>query len=156
MRYPLANDVNGNPLEVPEAAVAWRVRRASGRPGRPQNVYDPETGRQLEVPLDATVDDLRECGCGPGRYRLEAVDGDSRAIAGIVAFTELVPDAEVRSEPAEVLAPMERLLETIEKQSDTLCRALEAMANAFGPVRPAQVSLGEPHAGEEEVRSDQI
>ena len=30
-----------------------------------------------------------------------------------------------------------RLLETVEKQSDTICRALEALSHAFGPVRPA-------------------
>src|SRR3954470_24587166 len=105
MRYPLANDANGNPLDVPETAAAWRVRRASGRPGRPQNVYDPETGRHLEGPLHGAVDDLREAGCGPGRYRLEAVDADSKLLTpSIVAFTELVPDGE-RGE-AEISEPL--------------------------------------------------
>ena len=88
-RYPLANDQHGDPLDVPDEAVAWRVRRANSRPGRPQNVYDPETGKQLEISLDATIDDLRDQGCGPGRYRLDAVDTDGKTIAGVVAFTEI-------------------------------------------------------------------
>src|SRR6516165_8378506 len=102
MKYELANDLNGNPLDVPEGAVAWRVRRVSGKPGRPQNVYDPETGRQLEVPLDSTVDDLRDCGCVPGRYRLEAVDGEGKGIAGIIAYTEIVAEI-VAATTAEIM-----------------------------------------------------
>ena len=134
MKYPLANDVNGNPIDVPENASAWRVRRAPVGTGRPQNVYDPESGRQLEIPLDATLEHLRQCGCGAGRYRLEAVDGESKAIPGIVAFTELTVDEPVEPPALDAIA---RLLETVEKQSDTLCRALEALSHAFGPVRPA-------------------
>src|SRR3954454_7231132 len=130
MKYPLANDVNGNPIDVPENASAWRVRRAPVGTGRPQNVYDPETGRQLEVALDATLDHLRQCGCGAGRYRLEAVDGESKAIPGVVAFTELAVEEEVDPAAAELPEAMTRLLETVEKQSDTLCRALEALSCA--------------------------
>lgn len=139
MKHTLANDANGNPIDVPENATAWRVRRAPHGTGRPQNVYDPETGRQLEIPLDSTIDDLRICGCGAGRYRLEAVDGDGKAIAGITAFTELPVEDESRK-PQELPESTARMLETIEKQADTLCRALEALSQAFGPVRPA----GEP------------
>ena len=32
---PLAKDINGDPVEVPAEAVAWRVRRRSGKQGRP-------------------------------------------------------------------------------------------------------------------------
>src|SRR5438874_2694602 len=128
MKYPLANDVNGNPIDVPENASAWRVRRAPVGTGRPQNVYDPETGRQLEVALDATLDHLRQCGCGAGRYRLEAVDGESKAIAGIVAFTELAVEGPEEEPPPALPESVERLLEAVEKQSDTICRALEALS----------------------------
>ena len=101
-RLPLANDVHGDPIDMPASAVAWRVRRASGKPGRPHNVYDVD-GKQLEIPLTSTVDDLRENGCGPGRYRLEAVSNDGRLIGGIVAFTEILDDG-TSTEPATAAA----------------------------------------------------
>ena len=154
-RLPLANDVHGDPIDMPASAVAWRVRRASGKPGRPHNVYDVD-GKQLEIPLTSTVDDLRENGCGPGRYRLEAVSNDGRLIGGIVAFTEILDDG-TSTEPATAAGDsVGRLLDTVERQSDTLCRALEAMANAFGPVAPAMgpIAVGEP-AGES-MRPDQF
>src|SRR5438094_4116345 len=77
-KIPLAFDANGNPLEVPAGAVAWRVRRGGGRRGRPRTVFDGETGRQLEVALSSTIEDLIDHGCPPGRYRLEAVDASGR------------------------------------------------------------------------------
>lgn len=142
MRYPLANDGHGNPIEVPDATKAWRVRRANGRPGRPQNVYDPETGKQLEIPLQSTVDDLRDYGCGPGRYRLEGVDEQGSIIASVVAFTELADNiVDEPATPSIYATQITRLLDTVERQSDTLCRALEAMATAFGPVRPTAQSF---------------
>src|SRR5262249_27843449 len=88
-RYPLAYDANGNPLDVPPEAVAWRVRRGGGRRGRPRHMFDPETGRQLEVPLAATLDSLIDAGCLGDRYLLYPVDGEGRVIPGVVAVTEV-------------------------------------------------------------------
>ncbi len=134
-RFPLANDIDGNPLDVPEAAVAWRVRRRAGR-GRPQSVFDPATGAQLEIELDATVDTLRPF--GPGGYRLDAIDEDGSVIEGVVAYTEVHDAGETRRRNASV-APDDhfgRLVSALEHMADTNCRALEALANAFGPVAP--------------------
>lgn len=134
-RFPLANDIDGNPLDVPEAAVAWRVRRRAGR-GRPQSVFDPATGAQLEIELDATVDTLRSF--GPGGYRLDAIDEDGSVIEGVVAYTEVHDAGETRRRNASV-APDDhfgRLVSALEHMADTNCRALEALANAFGPVAP--------------------
>src|SRR5689334_11024704 len=134
---PLGYDIHGDPLDIPESAVAWRVRRATGKPGRPQHVYDCD-GRQLEIPLRATIDDLREHGVGQGRYRLEAVDNTGRLIPGVIAFTEVTDDDE---EDASSLTTetdrMAHLVRALERQSDTLCRALSALATAFGPMSPA-------------------
>src|SRR6185312_12359387 len=91
-RYPLAFDANGNPLMVPSGAVAWRVRRGGGRRGRPRNVFDAETGRQLEVPLGATLQDLIETNVPADRYLLYPVDAQGLIMSGVVAVTEVPAD----------------------------------------------------------------
>src|SRR6266540_6790528 len=88
--YPLANDEDGMPIEVPTQAVGWLVRRHGGGRGRPGTVYDRE-GRPLIVPLDATADELRAAGCGPGSYRLDAL-GDDRRLLNATAYTEVPRD----------------------------------------------------------------
>src|SRR5262249_53898325 len=138
-RFPLAYDLNGNPLDLPEGAVAWRVRRGGGRKGRPRNVFDAETGRQLEVPLGASFEDLIQAGCPADRYLLYPVDGEGKIVPGIVAVTEVpegANDDEVTAagEPGDLMA---HLLSTVRTQSDTLSGALEAATSGYGPVRPA-------------------
>src|SRR4051794_10951160 len=88
-RYPLAYDANGNPIAVPADAVGWRVRRGGGRRGRPRNVFDAETGRQLEIPLGATLQDLIETNVPPDRYLLYPVDAQGLVMPGVVAVTEV-------------------------------------------------------------------
>jgi hypothetical protein len=144
-RLPLAFDVNGNPLAVPAEAVAWRVRRGGGRRGRPSNVFDPETGRQLEIPIGATLDDLIATGCGTDRYLLYAVDATGRIIPGVIAMVA-VPEAEVEEEPLPQISPPDQrqpspmelaLLAAVRAMSDTMCRGFEAAASGYGQVRPA-------------------
>lgn len=146
-RYPLAFDGNGNPLEVPPEAIAWRVRRGGGRRGRPRHVFDPETGRQLEVPLTSTIDTLIDAGCLPDRYLLYPVDGQSHVIQGVIAVTEVPEGADGESgavsvaqpgEAAALLAVVTHQLATIKEQSQTLCRALEATTSGYGRVRPSE------------------
>jgi hypothetical protein len=135
-RNPMANNLDGDPIELPLEAVAWRVRRRSGKQGRPQCVYDRETGAQLEIPIEATLDDLRDY--GPGVYRLDAVDAEGRVIPGIVAQTE-VPIEEERPDPgpSDAVTALREVLGLLRHSVDTNCRAIEAMATAFGPIKPA-------------------
>ncbi|HXF35164.1 MAG TPA: hypothetical protein VN603_11390, partial [Candidatus Acidoferrales bacterium] len=143
MRYPLAFDSNGNPLDIPPQAVAWRVRRGGGRRGRPRNVFDAETGRQLEIPLGSQLDDLISTGVEPDRYLLYPIDGEGRLVPGIVAVTE-VPEGDggdaAPSDPTDeksaLLALLVRQQATIDSQNDRLARALEATVSGYGPVRP--------------------
>ncbi len=143
--HPLAYDTNGEPLEVPIGAVAWRVRRGGGRRGRPRIVFDNESGRQLEIPIGGTLADLIDRGCPPGRYRLEAVDGSGHLIPGCIAVTEVPIEAEADEEEQEIntdtkanlLALLARQQSTIERQTDTLARALEAAVSGYGEVRPS-------------------
>lgn len=138
-RYPLANDSNGNPLTLPDNAVAWRLRRGGGRRGRPKNVYDA-SGLQLQVPLAATVETLIEEGCEPDRYQLQPVDAQGAIIPGIIAITEITPEEEERQHEtkktnATDATLMLQMLATIKLQSETLCRALETTTSGYGPVR---------------------
>lgn len=164
-RYPLAYDANGNPLEVPAEAVAWRVRRGGGRRGRPRHVFDAETGRQLEVPLQATLDSLIDAGCASDRYLLYPVDGEGRIIPGVVAVTEVPegvtdddgPQTLANTEKGTLLALVNHQLATIQRQTETLCRALEATTAGYGRVRaldaPAPVVVEQAPAAEPEQSS---
>jgi hypothetical protein len=134
--YPLANDVNGNPIEVPQHAVGWRVMRRSGRQGRPQCVYDPATGAQLVLPIDANIDSLRDY--GPGVYKLYAVDRDGKAIDGVVAQTE-VPFERPDEDSDEPYGSKSESAALIRHLVDANVRVMEAMASAFGKVRPMAV-----------------
>jgi hypothetical protein len=148
-RFPLAFDLNGDPIELPPNAIAWRVRRGGGRRGRPSHVFDSETGRQLEIPLGATIEALIEAGCPPDRYLLYPVDGAGHIIPGIIAVTsvpELPGDEEAkaseevalasRSDPIAQLAIQQHA--TIQRVCEYLCRGFEAAASGYGPIRPVQ------------------
>ena len=143
--HPLAKDINGDPVEVPDDAVAWRVRRRSGKQGRPQSVFDPETGTPLEIELDSGIDELRPY--GSGGYRLDAIDGSGKLIAGVTAYVE-VPAEEVAvvepQAPSETVVALRELTQLLRESMTANSRALEAMASAFGPVRPARVQSAEP------------
>jgi hypothetical protein len=136
-RYPLANDANGDPIDVPAEAVAWRVRKMAKKAGRPKVIYDPETGRQLEVPL--AVEDLGEFVSEDDRYRLEAVDREGRHIAGCVGFTEVFADDEDEAEEGGAATP--QLIQLVAQLVDTNSRVMQAMASAFGTVHPSQPPL---------------
>jgi hypothetical protein len=127
-QYPLANDEEGNVVEVPAPAIGWLVRRHGGGRGRPGVVYD-RGGRPLVVPLDATGDDLRAAGCGAGAYRLDAL-GDDRRLLGVTAYTELTRasgDAEegvaaVPSRDSEIAA-LARVCEAMQRTQAEQIRA---------------------------------
>lgn len=136
--YPLAFAADGSPLKVPPEAVAWRVRRGGGRPGRPRQVFNSETGRQLDVPLTSTIDDLIDSGCDPDRYRLEAIDHDGHVLLGATAVVEVPSagddEAEIAlSSDAETIAHLRGIIaQLVTANSQTM----QAMASAFGTVRP--------------------
>jgi len=136
--FPLANDANGDPLKMPAEASAWRVRKMPPRAGRPKVLFDPETGRQLEVPLATTVHELAEIVGEPGRYRLEAIDREGRLIPDYVAFTQIFgedgeDEAETMTSRGDVVSQMVQLLSHM---VDANTRVMQAMASAFGTVHP--------------------
>jgi hypothetical protein len=157
-KYPLANDVQGNPLDVPPEAVAWRVRKLARRAGRPKVLFDSETGRPLELPLETGFEDFAEAVNESGRYRLEPVDAHGRIISGCVAVTEVVFDdddeeASLPKNSAEALPEMMRLVGQLVESN---AQVMKAMASAFGQVQPSHPIImegpsKEPSAGESQL-----
>lgn len=76
----LAFNINGEAFEVPANATGWRVRKMRAK-GAPEVVYARE-GQPLVLPIDADIDDLRTEVETTGRYRLDLVDQNNKAIAG--------------------------------------------------------------------------
>lgn len=76
----LAFNVNGERFEVPGSAEFWRVRRfkPSGR-GTPDVVFGRD-GLPLLAPIESDIQEFRRMvEAQPGRYRLDAIDGEHRA-----------------------------------------------------------------------------
>src|SRR5689334_9500776 len=99
----LAFDEDGEPIDLPPAAVGWRVRRMKGTRGAPGLVYGSE-GVPLVVPLELDVEELRREVGLPGRYRLEAVD-DRRRVLDAKAAVVIVPPSELVTDETTGTAP---------------------------------------------------
>jgi hypothetical protein len=76
----LAFNINGEAFEVPANATGWRVRRMRQK-GSPEVVYGRD-GMPLVLPISAQLDELRAEVDTTGRYRLDLVDQDNKALAG--------------------------------------------------------------------------
>lgn len=139
-RYPMANDANGNPLHLPDNAAGWRVRKLARKAGRPKVIFDSETGRPLELPLTVTYEDFAETVGEAGRYRLEGFDSNGQNIPGCVAITEVVFDDDEANAPlqANPTDALPHLIQLVGKLVETNARVMEAMASAFGQVKPAR------------------
>lgn len=93
---PLAHDVRGIPIAVPEGTIAWRVRRQTA--GRPKVVLGADR-QPLRLPLDTTADDLLDL-CGAGTFRLDAVDDSGQLIDFVTTVSVGCDDAaSIDSEP---------------------------------------------------------
>ena len=71
---PLANDDEGNPIRLPEDAVAWRVRRKTG--GRPRHQLEGNK-QPMRLPLSYTMNDVEDI-LPPGGYRLDLVGANDK------------------------------------------------------------------------------
>jgi len=78
---PLARDSEGQPLDVPESAAAWRVRRHTR--GRPRIVLGVDK-QPMQLPLGYTIADLEDI-LTPGAYRLDLIDAKGELLDLTVA-----------------------------------------------------------------------
>lgn len=93
---PLAFNSEGDPFDVPAAAVGWRVKRHQPGRGAPELVYS-SAGLPLVIPIEAGIDELHQAVVTPGKYRLDPVDDYERVIKGADAACIVV--CERRPEP---------------------------------------------------------
>lgn len=88
----LAFNINGEAFEVPPNATGWRVRRMRAK-GSPEVVYGRD-GMPLVLPIDAELDDLRSEVNTSGRYRLDLVDQNNKAITDMPSgYVQVYPEA---------------------------------------------------------------
>ncbi len=80
---PLAHDVRGLPIAVPDGAAGWRIKRQTA--GRPKVVLGPDR-QPLRLPLDATAADLLDL-CGAGTFRVDAIDEAGQPIDFVTTVT---------------------------------------------------------------------
>jgi hypothetical protein len=80
--HELANDINGDPVEVPEAARFWRLRRHLGGRGA-SVVVTNEDNAAVMLPIGASYAEFHDAVRGAaGKYTLYPCDGDGRPMKG--------------------------------------------------------------------------
>ncbi|MGH9884617.1 MAG: hypothetical protein ACREBE_03760, partial [bacterium] len=84
---PLARDQDGNPIELPDGAIGWRIRRQTG--GRPRLLLDSKKQPML-FPLDYTIADVEDI-LPPGSYLLDVVDKSGEALGVTVGLSLGMP-----------------------------------------------------------------
>lgn len=72
----------GEPFAVPQNVVAVRIKKLRGGRGAPELQYGRD-GRPLTLPIDATMEDLREVVESSGRFRLDPIDEDGKCIENV-------------------------------------------------------------------------
>ena len=80
---PLARDADGHPIQLPDGATAWRIRRHTG--GRPRHHLDAHKQPML-FPLHYSIADAEEI-LTPGTYRLDLVDAKGELLEVTVPIT---------------------------------------------------------------------
>lgn len=80
---PLAVDPDGHPIELPETATAWRVRRKTG--GRPRIVLGVDK-QPVQLPLSYSLVDLEDI-LAPAEYLLDVVDAKGEAVGITIAVS---------------------------------------------------------------------
>jgi hypothetical protein len=115
----LAFNINGEAFEVVAEATGWRVRKMRVK-GSPEVVYARE-GHPLVMPITADIDDLRAEVDMTGRYRLDLVDQNNKAIEGAPSgYVQINVEADAEKSERPSTSPI-----VLAKQTDNI--VIEAM-----------------------------
>jgi hypothetical protein len=151
LTYPLAWSAQGEPMDVPDEAVAWRVRRhkIGAQGGAPEVVWSQ--GKPLVLGLEATLEELIERVDGkPGRYRLDPIDDTGKplkaapsAYAVIEKQIDLTPAEQPAAAPRvdPVLTLLERKEQQIEHLTTKLTEIASALAAQQAPMMAANAAM---------------
>ena len=169
---PLAHDAQGCKLALPDGTSHWRILRHTG--GRPKPLPGPDS-QPARFGLEMTHEDLLEL-CGPGKYRIEALDEFGNLLACVATLTvggdttappvELVANNNLRAYAGNDLRiAMETITALTRANSESLQTLANAQAdwiktlatskaiprNASAPMlmapSPAELATEEPKAG---------
>lgn len=138
---PLARDVHGHLVAVPEGTTAWRICRQTT--GRPREILGHDK-QPIRFPLETTCDDLVAM-CGRDVYRIYALDEVGKQL-DYVTTLDLTGDVrEIRNAAnTESMLPVLRPNASLGPTSD-LRFALEAMAQMMRTNSEALRSVAESH-----------
>ncbi|MEO8551173.1 MAG: hypothetical protein ABI678_14420 [Kofleriaceae bacterium] len=120
---PLARDLLGNLLPIPANTAAWRICRETS--GRPSELKGPDK-QLIRFPLDTTSEDVVEL-CGPGMYRVYALDDLGKQLAHVSSLDLTVGAREPRNGAIE--SPLTALRPGASPNGTDLRFALEAMTH---------------------------
>lgn len=130
---PLAHDTQGFKLSLPDGTTHWRILRHTG--GRPKPVpgHDMQPAR---FGLDLTQEDLLDL-CGPGTYRIEALDQYGNRLACVTSVTigadtptTLADVSSTASVRAHAPNDLRIAMETIAQLSRSHSESLQSLATA--------------------------
>ena len=139
----LAYDANGDRFEVPGHVAGWRVRRFRnvGARGGPEIVFG-EDGRPMVLPVETPIEEFRAQVAGvAGRYRLDPVDGNGRAVDKVpVAYLQLseAPKAAAVAAATAASASTDAMLGEVVRANAEM---VKVMAERFSSVMEAAAVL---------------
>jgi hypothetical protein len=119
----LANDLQGDPFDVPEQAVAWRVKKVTGKQGPPAVVYRRRGGGPLTIPIDAELATLEAEIEIEGKYRLDPVDASGHVCGETAAYAYARP-ASSGDARRNALAPTDNIAIEALRANTELARAV--------------------------------
>ena len=93
----LAIDADGQPIDLPPEAVAWRLRKVGKSAGRPALVHDT-MGRLITLPISATFQDLYDV-AGPGKYIIDPIDEFGRHCKDVASGVTGVIKPQIAEDP---------------------------------------------------------
>jgi hypothetical protein len=129
---PLAWSQNGDPIELPQEATLWRVRRLNGGPkgGAPEIVYGVD-GLPLTVAIDTTAEDFAEAvERRSGKYRLDSLNEERKALLGVAPAYVMVGGSGGREAPEEDKGTVERMVRTLTDALRTQGAQITALVDA--------------------------